>query len=103
MDHGALHGVFLGHFLRGRYQDATAVRRAIRSQPGFSIFHKMLAAALSKPGRMDEARPAVERVLQLHPTSAVADNASPSALSQRSPCLLLKRCALRDCRTSDVS
>jgi hypothetical protein len=69
----------------------------------FSILHMTSAAALSKAGRMDEASPAVERALQLHPTSAVADNASPSALSQRSPRLLLKRCALRDCRTSDVS
>jgi hypothetical protein len=40
----------------------------------------MLAAAPSKLGRMDEARPPVERVLQLHPTSAVADDASLSAL-----------------------
>jgi hypothetical protein len=79
------------------------VRRAIRSQPGFSILHMMLAAAPSKLGRMDEARPPVERVLQLHPTSAVADDASLSALSQRSPRLLLKRCALQDYRTSDVS
>jgi adenylate cyclase len=64
----ALHGVFLGHFVRARYEEATAaVRRAIRSKPGFSISHMMLAAALSKLGRMDEARAAVERVLQLQP------------------------------------
>jgi adenylate cyclase len=64
----ALHGVFLGHFLRGRYEEATAaVRRAIRSKPGFSISHMMLAAALSKLGRTDEARAAVEQVLQLQP------------------------------------
>jgi adenylate cyclase len=64
----ALHGVFLGHFLRGRYEEAaTAVRRAIRSKPGFSISHMMSAAALSKLGRFDEAKAAAERVLQLQP------------------------------------
>lgn len=32
------HGIFLGHFLRGRYEEAaTAVRRAIRNKPRFSI------------------------------------------------------------------
>ena len=64
----ALHGVFLGHFLRGRYEEATtAVRRAIRSKPGFSISHMMLAASLVKLGRIDEAKTASERVLALQP------------------------------------
>ena len=64
----ALHGVFLGHFLRRRYEEAaTAVRRAIRSKPGFSISYMMLAAALSQLGRIDEAKAAAERVLQLQP------------------------------------
>jgi adenylate cyclase len=64
----ALHGICMGHFLRGRYEDAaTAVRRAIRSKPGFSISHMFLAAVLAKLGRMDEAKAAAERVLQLQP------------------------------------
>ena len=64
----ALHGMFLGHFLRGRYEEATtAVRRAIRSKPGFSISHMMLAASLVKLGRIDEAKTASERVLALQP------------------------------------
>jgi adenylate cyclase len=64
----ALHGVFLGHFLRGRYEEAAmAVRRAIGSKPGFSISHMMLAAALAKLGRLDEARTAALRVLTLQP------------------------------------
>jgi adenylate cyclase len=64
----ALHGVFLGHFLRRRCEEAaTAVRRAIRSKPGFSISYMMLAAALSQLGRIDEAKAAAERVLQLQP------------------------------------
>jgi adenylate cyclase len=64
----ALHGICMGHFLRGRYEDAaTAIRRAIRSKPGFSISYMFLAAVLAKLGRMDEARTAAERVLQLQP------------------------------------
>ena len=64
----ALHGVFLGQFLRQRYEEAaTAVRRAIRSKPGFSISYMMLAAALSQLGRTDEARAAAKRVMQLQP------------------------------------
>jgi adenylate cyclase len=63
-----LHGIFMGHFLRRRYDDAAkAMRRAIRSKPGFSISHMFLAAALAKLGRMDEAKAAAERVLQLQP------------------------------------
>jgi adenylate cyclase len=64
----SLHGMFLGHFLRRRYDEAaTVARRAIRSKPGFSISHTMLAAALSRLGRGDEARAAAQRVLQLQP------------------------------------
>jgi len=64
----ALHGIFLGHFLRGRYEEAlTAVRGAIRSKPGFSISHFLLAAVLVKLGRMDEAKAAAECGLALQP------------------------------------
>jgi adenylate cyclase len=64
----SLHGMFLGHFLRCRYDEAaTAARRAIRSKPGFSISYMMLAAALSKLGRVDEATAAAGRVLELQP------------------------------------
>jgi adenylate cyclase len=63
-----LHGIFMGHFRRGQYEDAAlAIRRAIRSKPGFSISHMFLAAALAKLGRTDEAKHAAERVLQLQP------------------------------------
>ena len=64
----ALHGISMGHFLNGRYDDAAkAARRAIRSKPGFSISHMLLAAALAKLGRTDAAKAAAERVLQLQP------------------------------------
>ncbi|CDX18150.1 putative adenylate cyclase 3 [Mesorhizobium sp. ORS 3324] len=64
----ALHGICMGHFLRGRYEDAAvAAQRAIRSKPGFSVSHMFLAAALAKLGRMDDAKAAAERVIQLQP------------------------------------
>jgi adenylate cyclase len=64
----ALHGIFLGHFLRERYGEAaTAARRAIRAKPGFSISHMMSAAALARLGRLDEAKAAAQRVLALQP------------------------------------
>jgi adenylate cyclase len=64
----ALHGICMGHFLRGRYEDAAAAaQRAIRSKPGFSVSHMFLAAALAKLGRMEDANAAAERVIQLQP------------------------------------
>ena len=64
----ALHGICMGHFLRGRYEDAAAAaQRAIRSKPGFSVSHMFLAASLAKLGRLEEAHAAAERVMQLQP------------------------------------
>jgi adenylate cyclase len=64
----ALHGICMGHFLRGRYEDAAAAaQRAIRSKPGFSVSHMFLAAALAKLGRTRDAQAAAERVMQLQP------------------------------------
>ncbi len=64
----ALHGISMGHFLRGRYEEAaSAAQRAIRSKPGFSVSHMFLAAALAKLGRTKEANAAAERVMQLQP------------------------------------
>jgi len=62
----AWHGIFLGHFVRGRFEEAAvSVRRSILSKPGFSISYMMLAAALAKLGRIDEAKAAAERVIAL--------------------------------------
>ena len=64
----AFHGICLGHFMRGRYEESvTAARAAIRSKPGFSISHFLLAAPLVKLGRMDEAEAAAARGLELQP------------------------------------
>ena len=64
----AFHGICLGHFMRGRYEEALAAdRQAIRSKPGFSISHFLLAAVLVKLGRIDEAKAAAARGLELQP------------------------------------
>jgi tetratricopeptide (TPR) repeat protein len=99
----SLHGMFLGHFLRRRYDEAaTAARRAIRSKPGFSISHMMLAAALSKLGRVDEATAAAGRS-SCNLTSAAMHSASRSAPRPWSPNLLLRRCGPQGCPTNQVS
>jgi TolB-like protein len=62
------HAAAVGHFLRGRYEEAAnAARRAIRFNPSFSVAHSVLAAALVKLGRTEEAKIAAAQVVVLHP------------------------------------
>jgi adenylate cyclase len=64
----AYHGIGLGHFVRARYAESVAaLQAAIRSKPGFSISHFLLAASLVKLDRLEEARAAAARGLQLQP------------------------------------
>ncbi len=59
----------MGHFHRGRYDEACrAAYRSVHANPRHSITYVQLAAALAKLGRMEEARAAAARVLELHPT-----------------------------------
>jgi adenylate cyclase len=63
------HATALGYFLRGRYEEsAKAARRAIQFNRSFSVAHCVLAAALAKLGRNDEARIAAAEVLALQPS-----------------------------------
>jgi adenylate cyclase len=58
----------LGHFHRGRYEEAAAAaRKAVQFSPGFSICHMALAAPLAKLGRLEDAKAAAARVLELQP------------------------------------
>jgi len=60
------------HFINGRYQQAAAAsRNAIESNPGFSLLHAMLAAALVRLGYAEEARLAAAQVLTLQPSFRV--------------------------------
>jgi TolB-like protein/tetratricopeptide (TPR) repeat protein len=59
----------MSHFLRGRYEEACrAAYRSVQANPAHSITYVQLAAALAKLGRLEEARAAAARVLELHPT-----------------------------------
>jgi len=57
------------HFLLGQYDEAAhAARRAIQSNPEFSIPHALLAAALAKLGQVEAAKAAAAQVLALQPS-----------------------------------
>jgi TolB-like protein/tetratricopeptide (TPR) repeat protein len=59
----------MSHLLRGRHDEACrAAYRSVQANPAHSITYVQLAAALAKLGRLDEARIAAARVLELHPT-----------------------------------
>jgi TolB-like protein len=64
----AFHSLALGHFQRGRYEDAAnAAYKAVQSNPGHSINYMLLAAPLAKLGRREEANATAARVLELQP------------------------------------
>jgi TolB-like protein len=64
----AYHSFTIGHFHRGRFEEsAGAAYKAVQSNPAHSISHMLLAAALAKLGRLDEAKSAAARVLELQP------------------------------------
>jgi adenylate cyclase len=61
-------GVWAGNFQEARYEDAVhAARKSVHSNPAFSIAHLCLVSALAKLGRIDEAKAAAARVLELQP------------------------------------
>ena len=65
----ALVAFAVGYFHRGQYEEAAAAgRKAVQAAPGFSVGHMILAAALVKLGRLEEAKAAAVRVLELQPT-----------------------------------
>ena len=65
----ALHSITLGHFLRGRYDEfANAAYKAVQNNPGHATNYVLLAAPLAKLGRIEEAKAAATRVLELQPT-----------------------------------
>jgi tetratricopeptide (TPR) repeat protein len=63
----AFHSFILGHFLRGRYEAAAmAAYKAVQLNPAHSISSTLLAAA-AKLGRIEQAKAAAARVLELQP------------------------------------
>jgi len=87
LNHLAYHGLAVGHFLRGRYEEAAdAGRRSVQSNPGFSVSHCLLAAPLAKLGRTEEAKAVAKRVLELQPSFSAGGFCAALAL----PTLLAK-------------
>jgi adenylate cyclase len=69
LNYFAYHALALAHFLRGRYEDAAvAARRAVESNPGFSVSHSLLVAPLIRLGRLEEAKAETVQVLSLQPS-----------------------------------
>ena len=66
-------GLAVGQFAKNRYEEAVkAARRAIQSNPGFSVAHWVLAASLAALGRIPEAKVATAQVLALSPNFTTA-------------------------------
>jgi adenylate cyclase len=87
MNHISYDALAIAHFLRGRYDEAAhAARRAVQSAPGVSVPHSLLAAALIKLGRIEEAKAAALQVLALDPSFSAAKICSalgfPSVLAE---------------------
>lgn len=58
----------MSHLLRGRYDESCrAAYKSVQANPAHSITYVQLAAALVKLGRLEEAKAAAARVLELHP------------------------------------
>lgn len=59
----------MSYLLLGRYEESCcAAYRSVQANPAHSITYVQLAAALAKLGRLDEARAAAARVLELQPS-----------------------------------
>jgi TolB-like protein len=68
----AYHGIAVGNFHLGRYEEAAnAGRKAIQSNPRFSFSYALLAAPLAKLGRIEEAKGAVARLCELQPNFSI--------------------------------
>jgi adenylate cyclase len=79
-------GLAVGHFAKDRYEEAmNAARRAVKSNPGFSGAHWVLAASLAGLGRIPEAKLATAQVLALSPSFTTAGTCAcigvPAALA----------------------
>jgi TolB-like protein len=58
----------MGHFHIGRYDKAAqAAYKSVHANPAHSITYVQLAAALAKLGRLEDAKAAAAKVLELHP------------------------------------
>jgi TolB-like protein len=68
MNYAPWHSITLGHIQRGEYEAAAeAAHKVFQANPYWSYAHVLLAAAHAKLGRLDAAKAAAARVLDLEP------------------------------------
>jgi TolB-like protein len=73
MNHLSYGALAIAHFMRGRYDEAAhAGRRSVRAIPSSSVSRSVLAAALAKLGRIEEAKAVALQVLALDPSFSAA-------------------------------
>ena len=73
-----LWGVGFAHLMLGHNDQALdSIRAAVRAMPNNSTIHRALAFALVRVGRIDEARQAMSRALQLEPDWSLARMSDP--------------------------
>jgi tetratricopeptide (TPR) repeat protein len=84
MNHLSYHALAIANFLRGRYDEAAhAARRSVQSIPTSSASRSVLAAALAKLGRIEEARAVALQVLALDPSFGAARFCAATGTSDR--------------------
>jgi adenylate cyclase len=66
----AYHGISVGNFHLGRYEEAANTARKAVQAPGFSFSYALLAAALARLGRLEEAQAAVAQLCTLQPPNS---------------------------------
>jgi TolB-like protein len=67
-----LTGYSVAHYLAGRYQEAIQWgRQAVQLRPGFLGGHRILCASLGQAGRLEEARAAMNTLLELQPSLSI--------------------------------
>ncbi len=73
LNYASYNALAVAHFLRGRYDEsAHAARRAVQSNPVFSVPRSLLAAALAKLGRIEEAKAVALQAMELDPSFSAA-------------------------------
>ena len=66
-------GTGMAHLMLGRNDKALdTIQAATRAMPNYSMIHRVLAFALVRVGRIDEARQAMSRALRLEPGWSLA-------------------------------
>lgn len=73
LSYGPLLALAFGHFQRAEYEAAAeAARKCFQANPNWSYTHMLLAATHAKLGRVDAARDAATRLLELEPSYTIS-------------------------------